>query len=409
MTDPAAGPDHPQAAQPAPASASPNVHRLDHEGRQIYVVGTAHISARSAVEVERLIRELRPQAVCVELCETRRTALAEPGRWLDTDLFQVIRRKQATLLLLHLVLAAFQRRLGEQLGARPGMEMVRAMEAGKAVGAGIVLADRDIRVTLIRTWRSLRWWERVRLVGSLLLTIVAVPRLSEADIEALKQQDLLGQVMATFAQAFPRAKAVLIDERDRFLAHAIAAASGPVVVAVVGAGHLAGILERLKRGDPDFDPQPLLALPPRSLPSRLLQWAVPLAVVALVALGFRHAGPTSGWGMVQVWVVAHAVLAALGAAAAFGHPLTVLTAAVVAPFTALNPMIAAGWLAGLCEVLLRKPRVADFDRLPRDIATPGGFWRNGVSRVLLVVALTNLGSTLGTVIGLPLMGALLGR
>ncbi len=390
------------------AQFSPNVVLEQVDGRSIYLIGTAHLSRQSAQEAEDVIRRVRPHSVCVELCESRHAALSRPEAWREMDLFQVVRKKQATTVLAHLILSAFQRRMGEHLGVRPGLEMIRAMETAEAVGAELVLADRNIQVTLIRTWRNLRWWDKLRVTFGLMFTLVAAPRFSEAEIEALKEEDMLGKVMGTFATEFPRAKETLIDERDRFLAHKIRTAPGQTVVAVLGAGHLQGVRALLAAAEEDFDEAALLSLPRLGPVRRLLPWAVPALVLGLIGYGFFAADAEVSWEMAKIWVLANGVLAAVGAALALAHPLTVAAAFVAAPFTSLNPMVAAGWVAGLCELALRRPRVRDFENLPNDLLSLRGFWRNGITRVLLVVALANLGSTVGTLIGLPLMGALLG-
>ncbi len=383
----------------------PGVVTLDLPGKQVHVVGTAHVSARSVEDVRQAIAAARPDAVCVELCEPRRQALTRGDAWRELDLFQVIRRRQAGLLLVHLVLAAFQRKLGEKLGVRPGADMLAALESGQAAGAQVVLADRNIQITLRRTWASLRAWDRVKLLGELLLLVAASPEIREQDIEALKQQDLLGQVLEQFARAFPRAKAALIDERDRVLAHHIRSAPGPVVVAVVGAGHVEGVLRALRL--PPEDIAPLLTVPPRGRLQAGLRWAIPALVLGLLGWGFWGHSPQASWEMARAWILVKGSLAALGAALAFSHPLTILTAFAVAPFTALLGVVPSGWVAGLTEVLLRKPKVRDFEALATDLTSVRGFWRNRVTRILLVVALTNLGGMLGTAIGIPLLSTYL--
>ncbi|MEE8396640.1 MAG: TraB/GumN family protein [bacterium] len=393
------------------AGESPNVHELTLDGKRIVLLGTAHISAQSAEEADRLIREVRPDSVCVELCEARHRALTRPELWREMDIVQVVRRKQASMLLAHLILSAFQRKLGDRLGIKPGAEMVKAMEAADAVGAELVLADRDIQITLLRTWRRLGWLDKFKLLGQLMLTLVTNPEMGEEEIEALKNQDMLTQVMDNFSRAFPRAKVSLIDERDRFLAEKIRTAPGQTVVAVVGAGHLKGIRQRLAaagEGAEPVDLAPLLEVPPRGMAVRALQWGIPLLVLGLIGYGFLRADPEVSWQMVKIWVLANGTLSALGALLALAHPLTILIAFVAAPFTSLNPMVAAGWVAGLSEALLKRPRVRDFETLPADIVTLRGFWRNGITHILLVVALANVGSSIGTFGGLALMSALLG-
>ncbi|MCH8843737.1 MAG: TraB/GumN family protein [SAR324 cluster bacterium] len=386
---------------------SENVRKVDLAGRPIYVIGTAHISARSADEVAQLIETVRPDCVCVELDSARHQALTQPDAWREMDLFQVVRQKRATMLLAHLILASFQRRLGDRLGIKPGAEMLRAIEKAEEVGAQLVLADRDIQITLRRTWGSLGWWDKMRLVYHLMLTLVANPAISEEEIENLKNQDVLSQVMESFAHAFPRAKRTLIDERDQYMAHKIRTAPGKTVVAVVGAGHLKGILERLAEDSRDEDLAPLMVIPRKRWFTRVFQWSVPALVLGLIGYGFFQADAEVSWDMIKIWFLANGLLSALGAALALAHPFTILAALLAAPLTSLNPMVAAGWVAGLVEAITHKPRVRDFETLATDITSLRGFWGNGVIRILLVVALANLGSTLGTFISIPLMTALL--
>lgn len=403
MTEPPA-----RQARPDPPQLAENVRVLPQDGRTVYLLGTAHISARSVEEVRELIERVRPDSVCVELDAARHRALADREAWREMDVVQVVRRRRAMMLLAHLILAAFQRRLGRQLGVRPGAEMLEAAQCAQAVGAELVLADREIQVTFRRMWRALTWLDKIKLISQLMLTLLMNPKISEEEIEALKEKDMLGQVMENFARTFPRAHAPLIAERDVYLAEQIRSAPGSEVVAVVGAGHVEGILAHLDAHPHPVDLAPLLAIPPRGRTGRAIQWGVPLLVFGLIGYGFFTADASVSLEMIKVWVLANGILAALGVLLAFGHPLTVLTAFVAAPLTSLNPMIAAGWVAGLCEAVVRRPRVRDFESLTEDIVTFKGFWRNGITRILLVVALANLGSTLGTWIGLTLMTRQLG-
>jgi len=394
--------------EPQPVPAGENIREIQLEGKRVHLVGTAHISARSVQEVTEVIDRVQPDTVCVELCAARLQSLMHPDAWREMDLFQVVRQKRATVLLANLILASFQRRLGEKLGVKPGAEMVAAVERAEAIGAELVLADREIQITLRRTWGQLRWWDKFKLAVQLPLSLVAAPALSEEDVEKLKTQDMLSQVMEEFARAFPRAKAALIDERERYMAHKIRQAPGETGVVVVGAGHLTGIVERTHEPTTDADMEPLREIPRKAPYTRAIQWAIPALVIGLIAYGFTTIDADVSWEMVKIWFVANGLLAGLGAALAFAHPLTILTAVLAAPLTSLNPMIAAGWVAGLAQAFARKPKVRDFESLPTDITSLRGFWSNSVTRILLVVALANLGSTLGTFISIPLMTALLG-
>jgi pheromone shutdown-related protein TraB len=224
--------------------------------------------------------------------------------------------------------------------------------------------------------------------------------IDEADIEQMKNEDILEHLLLEIEERVPGLRRILIDERDQYLAHKIKTAPGSRIVAVVGAGHVPGIL---KHWDETVDIAALNAPPPKSKIIPFFKWGIPLGVLGLIIFGFFMAGAQAGTEMIKMWVIANALFAGIGAALAFARPLTVLSAIVASPITSLNPMIAAGWVAGLVEVFIGKPKVKDFESLPEDIATVKGFWKNKITRILLVVVLTNLGSSFGAFVAIPLM------
>ncbi|MDY6951120.1 MAG: TraB/GumN family protein [Thermodesulfobacteriota bacterium] len=377
-----------------------DIHRLTYEDKEIILVGTAHVSKESADLVDHVITEEEPDTVCVELCESRFQSITQKNRWQDTDLLKVIKEKRAFLLLLNLMLAHFQKRIGQKLGIKPGEEMIRAIQAAKAVGARITLADREIRTTLSRTWRLMGLWTKTKLFSQLLVSSGEWGDIEEEDVEELKKKDVLEMLLSEIGEALPEIRRVVIDERDLYLAHKIRTAPGKRIVAVVGAGHVPGIQ---RHWEETVDMELLEQIPPRGKLFSLLKWAIPALILGLIVLGFFTAGAAAGAAMIKWWVLANAVLAGLGAAIALAHPLTVLSAVVASPLTSLNPMIAAGWVSGLVEVFLGKPKVRDFENLPEDISSVKGFWKNKITRILLVVVFTNIGSSLGTFVAIPLI------
>jgi pheromone shutdown-related protein TraB len=227
-----------------------------------------------------------------------------------------------------------------------------------------------------------------------------VGSIEKEDIEKMKEKDVLEALLAELGDLLPELRRVLIDERDLYLTEKIRTAPGRRIVAVVGAGHVPGIQKHW--GEP-VDIAALEVLPPKGKLIGVLKWGIPVLVIGLIIAGFFMAGTDAGSHMIKWWILANAVFAGIGAAAALAHPLTILTALVASPVTSLNPMIAAGWVAGLVEVFLRKPKVKDFEQLPEDIGSVKGFWRNKITRILLIVVLTNMGSSLGAFVALPLM------
>ncbi|MBW1996349.1 MAG: TraB/GumN family protein [Deltaproteobacteria bacterium] len=377
-----------------------DLHQLVSGDKAVTLIGTAHVSRESADLVAETIQRVRPDTVCVELCQSRYQALRDRGKWQDTNLFTVLREKKASLLLMNMVLAYFQKKIGKKLGVKPGEEMIRAIQAAEAVGAGIHLADRDVRVTLSRAWRSIRLWTKIKLLFQLIVSFGEVDSLKQEDIEEMKKKDVLEALLSEIGESLPDVRQYLIEERDQYLAYNIRNAPGDRIVAVVGAGHVPGIK---RYWDKAIHLEDLDQIPKKRKASSYLKWGVPVIILALIISGFFFAGAGSGKSMVKYWVIANGVLAGLGAAAALAHPLTILAAIVASPLTSLNPMIAAGWVAGVVEVIVGKPKVRDFEMLPEDISSLKGFWRNKVTRVLMVVVFTNLGSALGAFVAIPFM------
>jgi pheromone shutdown-related protein TraB len=376
------------------------IHHLTFETKQIILIGTAHVSKQSVELVKEVVEKEKPDTVCVELCPSRYQTIRQKDRWQNMDIIKVIKEKKSLLLLSNLMLAAFQKRIAAKLDIRPGQEMIQAIESAQTIGAQLHLADRDVRVTLSRTWRQMGWWTRLKLLFQMLLSFGDVEEIKEEDVERLKQQDMLEAILSELGQSMPTLRHSLIDERDQYLAAKIRSAPGQKIVAAVGAGHVPGIL---RNWDQPIDLAALELMPPKSRVGGAIKWMIPAMIIALLGYGFFVGGSQAGAGMLAWWIGANAVLAGIGALIALAHPLTILSSVMAAPLTSLNPMIAAGWVSGLVEAFSRKPRVKDFEHLQNDILSLKGFWRNKVTRILLVVVFTNLGSTLGTFVAFPMM------
>ena len=377
-----------------------NLIHLTFNEKEFVLIGTAHVSKESARLAKAVIEEEKPDTVCVELCQSRYQAIRQKERWQDTDIVKVIRERKSFLLLSNLLLASFQKRIAKQFDVKPGEEMIAAINAAESAGARIQLADRDIRTTLSRTWRVMGFWSKIRLLFELALSLGQLNEIKEEDIEKMKQQDVLETLLSEVGKSLPGLKAILIDERDQYLAEKIRSAPGNKIVAVVGAGHIPGIQ---KYWNAEIDTWALEQLPAKSRSVGILKWLIPLVIVGLFIAGFFFGGKKAGTDMIVWWILANGILAGVGAIIALAHPATILSSIIAAPLTSLNPMIAAGWVSGLVEAFSRRPKVKDLESLPEDILSVRGFWRNNVTRILLVVVFTNLGSSLGTFIALPVI------
>lgn len=371
-----------------------DIHHIPLNDKDIYLIGTAHVSKTSAETVKKFIEEEKPDSVCIELCSSRYQTITNPTKWKEMDIITIIKQKKSLLLLINLILSAFQKRLARQLGINPGQEMIQAIQSAKENNINIVLADRDIQITFTRIWKKLGFFGKLRLVFMLLLSMFDQEDITEEEIERLKSEDILTAALQDLSTSFPRLKNVLIDERDQYLSEKIKNSPGKKIVAVVGAGHVPGIKEEIFK---THNMNELTDIPKGGNWTKWILWAIPIAIIIIVLSTFRIS-TISGVNQIWQWLLWNGSLAALGTLIAAGHPLSILTAFFVAPISSLNPLLAAGWFAGIVEALIRKPKVEDFEKLG-DMTTFGDFFRNRVTKTLLIVALANLGSSLGTFIG----------
>jgi pheromone shutdown-related protein TraB len=346
--------------------------------------------------VRNQIETYQPKVVGVELCKTRHDALVE-GRRLDKEgLRRVIKEGKAPMVLMQAMLSAEQRRMGLNEGQEPGAELLAAVETAKEAGLEVALVDRDIQVTMRRAWRKMRWRERFRLLFSLFGDDEEPEEDFDLD-ELLSDSDLLSSMMEELKEFSPGAGEALIDERDRYIAEKIMQSkTDEKMLVVVGAGHLKGIERALKPHTP-LTPEEFEAIstvPKRGIFGKLLPFAIPMIIMGLVGFALFNNDDVDIVKMLTVWTLFNAVFAAIGCILARGHPLAVLTAAVASPITSLNPALAAGWFAGYVQLRISEPTAEDLQLFLKGTSI-GGFWSNRAVRVLLVTALTNLGSMLG--------------
>lgn len=372
-----------------------NITRIDLDGKEIILIGTAHVSKQSVAQVKEVIDREQPDSVCIELDEQRYKSIMEGSKWRETDIFKVIKEKKATLLIMNLAISSFQNRLAKQFDTKPGQEMIQGIESAKEIGAELVLADRNIQITFSRIWGNVGVWGKAQLLTSIIYSIFNKETISEEELEKMKTQDTLNASLAEISEAFPKLKKPLIDERDQYLAQKIKEAPGKKVVAVLGAAHVPGITKEIHT---DQDLQALTKTKPKSKTPQIIGWAIPLLIVALIAFTF-FLNPAAGMDQAISWILWTGITAAIGAAAALGHPLAILSAFLAAPITTLHPLLAAGWVSGIVQAYIKRPSVADFETLSEDVFSLKGFWRNKFTRVLLVIILTNIGGSFGTFIG----------
>lgn len=389
-------------ATPADPLHDQPVKRITRNGVEFVLLGTAHVSRASVDAVKALVERESFDAVAIELCESRARGIRDPAAFAQMDLFQIIRSGKAGMVFASLALASFQQRIAEQYGIEPGAEMKAAMAAAEARGLPLWLVDREIGTTLNHAYRGVRLRDRLGIVGGLIGSVFSSDDIDEAEIEKLKQGDILEGAFGEFARESKPLYEALIGERDRFMAARLReeSSANPAakrVLVVIGAGHLAGIESELgaQQEPPRAIIEPLAAKLPAPKWPKYLAIGVMVAIFGVIGYLFYH-NATMGWHALRDWVIYTAVLSAIGAAAAGGHPLSVLTAAVMGPLKPVRPPgLSSGVFSGMVEAWLRKPRVADFQLLRKDLLHVSGWWRNRVARTLLVFMLTNLGTIAG--------------
>ena len=371
---------------------------LDVGGRRFLLVGTAHISQQSVDLVRKVIERERPDCVCVELDRQRYEALAEEKSFAAQDLREVIRNQQLAALLMNLLLASYQKRLGMKLGVTPGKELLEATRAAQECGIPIELCDRDVRVTLRRAWGAISFWHKLQLASGVLASAFEDSEISEAELARIRQQDVLSELMRELGEAMPRLKTSLIDERDAYLAQKIRASAGQKIVAVVGAGHIEGMSRAIEAGQ-DIDLAEIETVAPVSPVWKWVGWAIPALIISSIgwigySQGFARAEESAIY-----WFLANAIPTGIGGLLALAHPLTTLAAFFAAPFTSLTPVIGAGYVAAFVQTWFVPPTVSEIQGVGEDIATVKGWWSNRLLRILLVFILTTLGSVIGTWVG----------
>lgn len=381
-----------------PTKIEHDITRVDLDDREIILVGTAHISQESVDTVEWVIDEEKPDVVCVELDRQRFESLRSDAQWEDLDLIEIIKEGKLTFLLARLGLTAFQRRMGAETGVTPGAEMAAAADAAEKMGVPVELVDRNVQTTLLRAWRLTPWWRRAEVAMLLVAGLFQGGDIDEDELSDLRGSAQIAEILEELGEVFPEVKEVLVDERDIYMADGIRNSTGDKVVAIVGAAHRDGIAHWLEETIPPGKLDEITTVPDKSTLSEFLPWIVPALVLGVFAYGFAYAPSQEFNRAALAWVLANGIFSAVGTIAALGHPLTVLAAFIAAPLTSLNPTMGAGMVTAFVQTLLASPKVRDFQSIAEDVTEWKGWWKNRLSRVMLVFLFSSIGSTLGTLI-----------
>ena len=381
------------------------IRRINVNDREIILVGTAHVSIESIAEVENTIRTEMPDCVCVELDEGRYATMMEKNRWESLDIIKVLKEKKGFLLLANLVLASFQKRMGLNVGVKPGDEMKAAIDIARELNIPTEMVDRPIQVTLKRAWAQNGYTGKSKILASLLAAAFSKEKLEAADIEKLKQKSEMDAMLDEVALNMPEVKEVLIDERDVWLGTKIFQASGKKVLAVIGAGHLNGTEKRimaLEKKEADANLDKIAAIPPKSIVGKILNIAFPVLFAGLLLAPIFISGSKEQLTQNIVrWLIWNGGLAAVGTLLAFGNILTIVSAFIFAPIATLNPLIGIGMITAIVQATVCKPQVRDMMNIADDVATIKGWYTNRIAKVLLVFILSSVGALIGNIVTIP--------
>jgi len=385
---------------------SDTITELNFGNKTYILVGTAHVSPESVQDVQNTIRTQSPEKVCIELDAGRYASMSQEDSWKKLDIYKVIKEGKGFLLLSNLMLSSFQKRMGLDIGIKPGEDMRAAIQTSQELSIPFSLIDRDIQVTLRRAWATSSLFGKAKLMSALLSSAFSNEKIDPKQIEELKNKSELHGMLEELSAYMPQVKKTLIDERDHYMAARLFETSEQRVLAVVGAGHVPGMtrhLEALHTGAETSDTSAISSVPKSGIALQLIGWLVPLSIVGVIVWGFISGGSEKGLNNILTWIAFNGGLAALGTLISLGHPLTILSAFIGAPIATLNPFIGIGLITGAVESMLRKPRVQDLENLQTDITSLKGFFRNRVTRILMVFILSSLGGVIGNFIAAPLL------
>ena len=380
--------------------------RLNFGDREIILIGTAHVSKESVDEVVEAVKTETPDSVAIELDEQRYESMKNPESWRNLDIVKVLKEGRGFLLMANLVLSSYQKRMGADVGIKPGDEMRAAIKAADELKIPAVMVDRPIQVTLRRAWTRNSLWGKCKLLATLLSSAFEKEEITPEQIESLKSSNEMDSMMDELANYLPTVKEVLIDERDMYLATSIWNAKGKKIVAVLGAGHLPGVVKHLNAfaaGEEKPDVSNISDVPPKGVGSKIAGWILPALIVALLAAGFFTGGAKTSLQLLVRWLLWNGSLSAFGTLLAAGHPLAIIAGFVGAPIATLNPFIGVGLFTGLVQAWVHKPKVDDMERLTDDVASLKTIYKNRILRVLLVFFLSSLGGAIGNFIAVPAM------
>ena len=364
--------------------------KINYGDKTIHLIKTAHVSKNSKEDVYKYFEDINPDSICIELDEDRYNKITSKDKWENTDIFKIIKEKKVFVLLINIVLSSYQKRMANSLDSTSGAEMLAGIELSKEHKKELVLIDRPINITFKRVWQSLSFKEKINMLSGIIEMIFSKEDISEEDINSLKDQDTLDLALEEVAKELPNVKKTLVDERDMYLSHSIKKAKGNNIMVIIGAAHAKGIKKYINE---DINIEELKNLK-KDKPS-LIKWIIPIFILSMIVITLLT-NKDVGFDQIKTWILVNGTLSAIGTLLCFAHPFSILTAFIMAPITSLNPLLSSGLFAASVEAYIRKPKVKDFEDIAEDTSSIKGFFKNKVTKILLIFIMANLFSSIGT-------------
>lgn len=364
--------------------------KINYGDKTIHLIKTAHVSKNSKEDVYKYFEDINPDSICIELDEDRYNKITSKDKWENTDIFKIIKEKKVFVLLINIVLSSYQKRMANSLDSTNGAEMLAGIELSKEHKKDLVLIDRPINITFKRVWQSLSFKEKINMLSGIIEMIFSKEDISEEDINSLKDQDTLDLALEEVAKELPNVKKTLVDERDMYLSQSIKKAKGNNIMVIIGAAHAKGIKKYINE---DINIEELKNLK-KDKPS-LIKWIIPIFILSMIVITLLT-NKDVGFDQIKTWILVNGTLSAIGTLLCLAHPFSILTAFIMAPITSLNPLLSSGLFAASVEAYIRKPKVKDFEDIAEDTSSIKGFFKNKVTKILLIFILANLFSSIGT-------------
>lgn len=369
---------------------------IEIDGKEITVVGTAHISQESRKEVKNTVKAVEPDLVGVELDENRYKSLKGDSEWKELNLSEAIKEGKAPLLLVNILLSIYQRSLDFENSSKPGLEMLDAINLAKEKQIKYSLLDRDINETLKRAFSQLSLIEKLKLITSFLVGE------EDVDIEKVKEGDLLDNLVSELQKEFPTLSKVFLEERNSYMAERLLEEDFEKAVVVVGAAHVDGLIKKIKNNAKyQVNDKKGISW------TKTISYGLPAFIILGMIYSFYQIGFSTGIQGLKFWILSNGLLAMTGAMIARSHISTWIISFLAAPLTSLDPALGAGMVASYGEAKLHPPTVEEMTKLP-ELENYRDLWSNQAGIVLLTFFFVTVGSALATFLSAGFIATLIG-